>query len=72
MILSKATIGKYRVLSILGGRNLISKLGYMGILIDSKIEVVDNERFIPLLIKVRGSEFAIGRGMASKIEVIEE
>ena len=72
MILSKADTGEYKVISIFGGRNLLSRLASMGILVDSKIEIVDNNKHIPLMIKIRGSEFAIGRGMASKIEVIKE
>lgn len=72
MLLSKTTQGKYKIISIFDGKTFMNRLISMGISINSSIEVVDNDRMIPIMIKVMGSEFAMGREMASKIEVIKE
>ena len=62
---------KYRILRINGGRRLNSRLFAMG-LVPNEIFYVSNEsRGGPVRISVKGSVFAIGRGMANKILVRE-
>ncbi|MEM4718331.1 MAG: FeoA family protein [Desulfurococcaceae archaeon] len=50
---------------------LISRLAYMGILPGTEIEVVLNENRGPLVIRVRGVEVSMSRGIAKKILVEE-
>mgnify|MGYP005626182831 CR=1 FL=1 len=56
------------VVSILGGRGLMSRLMQMGLTPGTEVEVIEN-RAGPILIRVRGTVIALGRGVASKIIV---
>lgn len=63
---------KVRVLGILGGFGLAYKLRQLGIMPGDTIQVIQRAPFGgPLLIEVNGRKVAIGRGVASKIEVEE-
>ncbi len=50
-----------------GGRNLVKKLSDMGLTPDTRVEVITSGG--QMIISIRGSRVAIGRGMASKIFV---
>lgn len=52
-----------------GGYRLQAQLNNLGIHEDDLIEIKRKARFGPLLITVHNSNVAIGRGIASKIEV---
>ena len=60
-----------QIIRINGGRNLVLRLSDMGLVPNTKFKVVLNSYFGPVLIEVRGSKLAIGRGMAKKILVKE-
>ncbi len=52
-----------------GGYRLQAQLNNLGIHEDDLIEIKRKARFGPLLITVHNSNVAIGRGIASKIEI---
>jgi len=54
-----------------GGREFVSRLAGMGISIGCQIEVLHNPAHGPLLLLVRDTRIALGRGEASKILVRE-
>lgn len=62
---------KYRIISVEGGCRLNSKLCAMGLIPDEEFKVYLASRGGPACISIKGSRFAIGRGMAQKI-IIEE
>ncbi len=57
-----------RIVNIMGGRGLVTRLMQMGFTPGSIVEVVRND-YGPILVRVRGVTVAIGRGMANKIFV---
>lgn len=61
-----------RVLSILGGWGAARRLMELGLVPGEVVEVVSNS-YGPIVVRVRGSSFALGRGLASKVivEVID-
>ena len=68
--LSMAETGRsLRILRILGGPGLQRRLSAMGLAPGIPVEVANNDRGGPLVIKVLGSRFMIGRGMAHHILV---
>ena len=74
MHLLQVEIGKtVRVVSFDGGRKLEHKLRQLGILPGNCARII---RFAPLggpvLVEVEGRSIAIGRGVASRIFVVEE
>ncbi len=61
-----------KISQIDGGQHVRRKLSIMGIGVDSTIKVIRNAPFSgPLLIEHAGSQTAIGRGIAAKIQVEE-
>ncbi len=56
------------IVGILGGRGLITRLMQMGLTPGAMVEVVENQAG-PIVIRVRGTTIALGRGIASKIIV---
>jgi ferrous iron transport protein A len=54
-----------------GGKGFASRLAGMGISVGCQIEVLQNPARGPLLVLVRGTRIALGRGEASKIFVRE-
>jgi ferrous iron transport protein A len=54
-----------------GGKNILSRLSAMGLSVGSELEVLDNRGHGPILVLVRGTRIALGRGEATKI-VVEE
>ena len=62
---------KYRILRINGGFRLNSRLCAMGIVPKETFYVSNESRGGPVRVSVKGSVFAIGRGMANRIVVGE-
>ena len=60
---------KVRLDSIRGGDNVIHRLTSLGFTPGAEINVLQNYGRGPLIVKVRGSRVAIGRGEAQKIIV---
>ena len=56
-----------RVISVNGGFGFIQRMAEMGIMQNSTIKVIKNDNSGPMIIIVKGSRFALGRGMAIKI-----
>jgi ferrous iron transport protein A len=54
---------------ITGGRELGGRLAAMGITVGSSLEVLQNSLHGPLLVRVRITRFALGRGKADKVLV---
>ena len=54
-----------------GGRGFASRLAGMGISVGCRIEVLQNPAHGSLLVRVRGTRIALGRGVAAKILVRE-
>ncbi|WP_440059274.1 FeoA family protein [Thermogladius sp. 4427co] len=61
---------RVRIVSI-DGRGWVYRLYQMGLLPNSIVEVVSNYGIGPVVIRVMGSEMAIGRGIARRILVEE-
>lgn len=49
------------------GQRLAARLAALGLTLGAKIEVLQNAGRGPLLVRVRGTRLAVGRGQASKI-----
>ncbi len=67
--LLKTPNGRFRVVKINGGENLVKRLNYMGIYEGGIIEKVLSYSKGPVIVKILNSQIAIGRGMAEKIIV---
>jgi ferrous iron transport protein A len=71
MYLNKASSGQQaKLVSIEAGRGLTHRLAELGLTPGVEIAVVQAERHGPILISVRGSRIALGRGMAHKLKII--
>jgi ferrous iron transport protein A len=64
---------KGRVVEVTGGRGTVLKLSAQGIVAGAVVEKTSELRGGPVLVKVGGSQVAIGRGLAARvlIEVID-
>jgi len=62
---------KYRIIKIDGGYKLNSRLCAMGFIPNEIFYVSGASRGGPLCIVVKGTKFAIGRGMAERIQIRE-
>jgi len=60
------------IVEIWGGRGLIRRLSEMGFTYGTKIMVLHSSCPGPVLVSVRGSRIALGRGVAMKIIVNPE
>ena len=70
--LADAAAGKkYKIIKILGGRRLNSRFCAMGLLPGENFRVYAAARGGPFCITVKGSKFAVGRGMADRIIIRE-
>jgi len=69
-ILDKVKPGNYKVVDFMGGYKFKQKLSDMGIYPGTVIKVISSAPFGgPVRIIVKGAQYALGRGMASKIYV---
>ncbi|MEJ2566667.1 MAG: FeoA family protein [Gammaproteobacteria bacterium] len=72
IFLDQLAAGSRAVVSELqGGRGFASRLAGMGISVGCQIEMLQNPAHGPLLVRVRDTRIALGRGEASKIVVRE-
>lgn len=68
--LSQLLVGqRARVVSINGGRGLISRMATLGLTPGVELTLLQNYGHGPLLVNVRGGRVALGRGEAHKIWV---
>ncbi|MCK4542855.1 MAG: ferrous iron transport protein A [Spirochaetales bacterium] len=58
-----------RVVSILGGREMRSRLTDLGIVPGEELKIIRGNRNSPFVVQVRGGKVMLGRGMLEKIEV---
>ncbi len=61
-----------RVVSISGGRGVVKRLNDMGFSPGAEVAVVNRAIAGPLMVMVKGTKVAIGRGLATKIMVSTE
>jgi ferrous iron transport protein A len=61
-----------RVVSVSGGRGLVKRLNDMGFSPGAEVAVLNRAMAGPLMVMVRGTKVAIGRGLATKIMVNQE
>ncbi len=57
------------IIHVKGGRGLVRRLAELGLTQGTRIKVLKETGYGPMLIEVRGSRLAIGRGVAAKIFV---
>ena len=62
---------KYRIVRVVGECKLSSRLCAMGLMPNELLSVYTASRGGPVIIAIKGSRFAIGRGMTNRI-IIEE
>ncbi|MGD8399149.1 MAG: FeoA family protein [Anaerolineae bacterium] len=73
MTLSRVRSGATaRIRGIQGGHTLLSRLAALGFTPGAAIKVVQNRGRGPIIVDLRGTRLALGRGEASKIVVEEE
>ena len=63
---------KASVVSVSGGRGLVKRLNDMGFGPGAEVVVLNRAMSGPLMVMVRGTRVAIGRGLATKIMVNPE
>ncbi len=70
MTLDRAQVGtSYEILKINLPLQVEKRLEALGMTLGSKIAVLSNKNRGTLIVKVRGSRFAIGRGISQNIDV---
>lgn len=60
------------VVRIAGGHGACKRLNELGLVPGTKVEVVNKIASGPVMIRVKGSKLALGRGLANKVEVIKK
>lgn len=60
---------KGKIVKISGGRGACKRLNELGLIPGTEIEVVNKISSGPVMIKVKGSKLALGRGLAIKVLV---
>ena len=58
-----------RIRRLRGGRGFVSRLATLGFTIGTEVEMIQNYGFGPLIVMVRDSRVALGRGEARHIRV---
>jgi ferrous iron transport protein A len=62
--------GTYVVVTLGGGAGFLRKLADLGIYTGSRVKVIRSTKgYGPLILSVKGSRFALGRGVAARILV---
>jgi Fe2+ transport system protein FeoA len=71
--LSKLDVGEVGLVQELdGGRGVVSRLAVLGFTPNAEVKVVQNFGRGPLLVTVRDTRIALGRGEAGKIKVVRK
>jgi ferrous iron transport protein A len=52
-----------------GGRGFVARVASLGLIPGAEVEVIRNPGHGPIIIRVKGSYFALGRGEAAKVLV---
>jgi len=60
------------VKEVSGGKGFVTRMAALGVLPGTEIEMVRNTGRGPIIIKVKGSFLALGRGEAARVLVQEE
>ena len=58
-----------RIIGFRGGAMFVQKLTAMGFVPGARLKVIRSQRGGPMIVLIKGSQMAIGRGVASKVEV---
>ncbi len=58
------------VVRILGGQGACKRLNELGFVPGTEVKLVNKISSGPVMIRVKGSKLALGRGLANKVEVI--
>lgn len=61
---------KGKIVKISGGRGACKRLNELGLIPGTEIEVVNKISHGPVMIKVKGSKLALGRGLAAKVLIV--
>lgn len=71
--LSKLDVGEVGVVRGLdGGRGFVSRLAALGFTPDAEVIMVQNFGRGPLIVTVRDTRIALGRGEAAKVQVVKK
>lgn len=71
--LSDVKVGKHAVINQLcGGREFTNRIAALGFTIGTKIKVLQNYGKGPVIVSLRDSQVALGRGEAIKVMVMVE
>lgn len=71
--LSRLGVGEIGVVQELdGGRGVIGRLAALGFTPDAEVTIVQNFGRGPLIVTVRDTRIALGRGEAAKIQVVKK
>lgn len=63
---------KRRIAKIIGGRTACKRLNELGLIPGVEVEMINKIASGPVMIRVKGSKLALGRGLASKVYIIIE
>lgn len=69
--LSEVPEGRYRIVELDGGRGFAKRLSYMGLHRNAEVCITASSLRGPVRVSLGGTQFGIGRGMASKVLVVE-
>ena len=73
MTLSNLAPGEVGVVrELAGGRGFMSRLATLGFTPGAKLTMVQNFGHGPLIVSIRGTRIALGRGEAAKVHVTKE
>ena len=61
-----------RIVKVLGGKGLVKRLSDLGFTPGAKVKILLSKGFGPMVVDVRGSRIALGRGILMKIIVTPE
>jgi len=71
--LSELHVGEVGVVQVLsGGRGVVSRLAALGFTPEAEVRVMQNFGRGPLIVSVRDTRIALGRGEAGKIRVLKK
>jgi ferrous iron transport protein A len=62
---------KGKIAKITGGRTACKRLNELGLIPGTEVELVNKISSGPVMIKVKGSKLALGRGLASKVLLVK-
>lgn len=62
---------RMRIVSINGGNSIQSRLAELGVFPQEEVQVLSRTKHGPLLLMVRGSKLALGRGLGQSVMVEE-